>query len=1487
MHRTFLITVISLLAVPLPRAQEPVAVGCGSYAAYPPTYKSRTDAHDGSWATMLETSRLYLDERPSTPIPTNDWWTDLLHSRYANALWSLPTLVKPSAEGVAVHYPSYWIENGTEVKSRTSLTIGAESFTATEAIAADWHDWDVVMRLPGRRGGEMRVTLAHGMPFTWFEFTGLNPTVKFSATPTFYNAYGEEIAGADLVLRHDTSLGVRLGDDVYGLYLPSGASLSYADGVLRIAGAPFLSVGLLPSAAETGTYAEWAYSVPRSTEVSWRYDEPHALLTTIWDVEAENLASPGAPAPVLQGFLPHAYKHAAATDIQYTGYDYLSPRGRLRMAVSDANTFSYSMRFPGIMPQYAAPVPRDAEHSFDPARLRELTERYATEGDFGADTYWGGKGLIQMAMNMTFALETGDTATYETSRRRLRAVMENWLTYTPGEDRYFFAYYPRWGSLVGYEYSYDSDRFNDHHFHYGYMLYAGALLCLNDPDFRAGYGEMLKLVAKDFANWDRTDTRFPIFRTLDPWAGHSYAGGLGDGANDNGNGQESSSESMQGWGGVYLLGVALGDDAMRDAGIYGWLTESSAVAEYWFDRDHIYPGREHNYDYTLYDHPYNTNITSKGIGWWTWFSGDPLWMHSIQWMPVSPCLNYLSADLGFVKWDYETMERGTSYDWFETRQRGDETLEPLARQSVGNVVLSYLERYDPERAAAIFDRAWDTDMPLARSIDTGHISYYVIHSHLTYGDPDYTVYASIPTANAYRRGDGNVTYMAYNPGPAERTVSFYREGELLRTVRVPAGRRVVCFTAEAQAASIDLSCPSGKYVAAGGTADLAVRVLDSYGATWPGDLRPALSVAAGAPAVIDADGRLSVGASAVDGTEIRVTATAEGLDPAELVLTVGERPRAVRADITPAIEYTEAGAPLTFQAAISATDGSAVVPQSWSVTDASGATVADGPSFTPVRPGKYTVAVTADGRTFSRTFTVTPPLPDLAAGRAAYSSGEENAGCLTENATDGDRGNRWGSPHSDDQWIYVDLGADCLITRTVIDWETAYAASYAIEVARDGVATAPYTGQYASGERTFEAIADWTPVKTVSGISQPGTDEQTLSATGRYVRIRGIRRGTPYGYSLHELEVHGIPGGAQASDVIGIGIDVPALVDEGRPYAFNAVAWTLGGESTPVEAVWTSTMEGAFAGNVFTAPTYGPATVTATAADGSSATARTMVCESVKMSGVTVEPAYTQIILGQTASLEVTANNQFGGMWQGEFADPEIYEISDPQQPVRATGVSYADGTFGADTPGCYRLDFPGGAQATVDVVALEKANLALGKSATATSVRDGNHASLATDGNAQTRWESDWSDGHSLTVDLEEAYVINRAVIDWEGAFAAVYSILGSLDGESWAELWSTSDGHGGIVEAPFTPTPARYVRLQCDERGTGYGNSIHELEVYGLSRYGSSAGFTETDGNVPVDVYTPQGFVLRRGVSRATALDGLPAGLYIVGNRKIAKIN
>ena len=44
-------------------------------------------------------------------------------------------------------------------------------------------------------------------------------------------------------------------------------------------------------------------------------------------------------------------------------------------------------------------------------------------------------------------------------------------------------------------------------------------------------------------------------------------------------------------------------------------------------------------------------------------------------------------------------------------------------------------------------------------------------------------------------------------------------------------------------------------------------------------------------------------------------------------------------------------------------------------------------------------------------------------------------------------------------------------------------------------------------------------------------------------------------------------------------------------------------------------------------------------------------------------------------------------------------------------------------------------------------------------------------------------------------------------------------------------------------------------------------------------------SDGTLPVDVYSLQGVQLRKNVERGEALEGLPAGIYIVGGKKVVK--
>ncbi|MBO6120387.1 MAG: discoidin domain-containing protein [Kiritimatiellae bacterium] len=978
-------------------AQEILREGDASYASYTPWSKARTFGADGKVVRRGDQSRImqnrpiYLVDKKSFPLPTNDWWTDALVSRWTGNLWSYPAKVVIGASGVRVAFPTYWIDNGTEVKERSAVVVGAKgAFNPDATLVESWHDWDVEMVLRDD-AKSMRTTLVHGSPFTWIEYSG----VKVAVTPE--NGPGE------VVEKSAGGYVLKVGDDHYGVWED---------------GRSYVVIGLLPSRADFSRLAPYATAIIRSTRVDWKYDEKTAELTTTWNVKTEDLTGKAKNPIALQGFQPHHLRRTRPQFKTMDGISWLTPRGEQRIAAGNSLSIVYD--FPGLLPCWAAP--REGDSAASPYRadlFRRLLADYAARGNFGGDTYWGGKGLFQMAGAMMAAREIGDAATFAKARDRLRAQFEDWLTWTPGEDKFYFSYIPRWGGLVGENTSYDSDAFNDHHFHYGYFTWSGALLCLVDEDFKARFGGMLKLIAKDYANWDRTDKRFPLFRTFDPWAGHSFAGGIGDGA---GNGQESSSEAMQGWGGLYLVGLALGDDDMRDAGIFGYVSEARGTAEYWFDRD------RKNIDYTKYTKPYNSNLTCHGVGWWTYFSGDPVWMHSIQWLPNSPALDYLSEDLKFAKWDYDTM-------WGSKHVSGWDG--ELGNASLGNVVLSYLQRSDPEQAAAIFDKLEREGRGVVKNADTGHLTYWATHSHLSWGELDFSVRADFPAARAFVK-NGKRTYMAWNAGKAPRKVRFFD------------AKGATLFTLDAAPGVLSVS----------GRARQAVLSLPA----WDAAAVPKKNVSAPAP-------------------EEKLEVVSFSLGPKSIELAVGHSFK-----LTPSAKDQFGGA-----------------------MPVKGVKLVRKPAFCSLKKGGLLVAdaagegeltISLGGKEATMRVSAKPLSEiDLARGRAARASSQENAGLGAENAVDGDPKTRWGSAHKDGEWIEVDLGDVYTVNRVVLVWENARATDYDIEVSADG--------------------EKWTTAASVRG-GKGGTETVELKpSAARKLRVKGLRRNTGYGISLFSLSVYG------------------------------------------------------------------------------------------------------------------------------------------------------------------------------------------------------------------------------------------------------------------------------------------------------------------------------------------------------------------------------
>jgi hypothetical protein len=121
-------------------------------------------------------------------------------------------------------------------------------------------------------------------------------------------------------------------------------------------------------------------------------------------------------------------------------------------------------------------------------------------------------------------------------------------------------------------------------------------------------------------------------------------------------------------------------------------------------------------------------------------------------------------------------------------------------------------------------------------------------------------------------------------------------------------------------------------------------------------------------------------------------------------------------------------------------------------------------------------------------------------GKPATASSQSSSSFPPAKAVDGDAGTNWTSLTGDDQWIRVDLQARHQIDRVMLYWNSAYGKEYDLQISDDGSA---WTTLYHKSDGTG------------------GSDNLMLKGTGRYVRMKGIKRGTSGAYSLKEFDVYG------------------------------------------------------------------------------------------------------------------------------------------------------------------------------------------------------------------------------------------------------------------------------------------------------------------------------------------------------------------------------
>ncbi len=752
------------MATQLPAiAQTPVAVGSGSYASVIP----------GSENVSTDANAVYVLPGVTDPVPTNDWWTPLiLQNMYGTTryhLWAHPLSFTVENYGLAVYYPTYW-SGGTNTNQQmvtpAPVRVGGVSFAPNAEKVKNWGDWTVSFRLQENASKYVDVTIGHGLPYTWLEYTGVSSgLISTDMTTSYYNS----ASGNQLFPFTGNHYGFTWQGRNYAVFAPAGTNFSLANGAVTAAftGADrYLVVAAMPARADLPTFLQYAYAVPRNSTVSWNYDEELGELNTTWNLTTQTLQ--GTNTAVLQGFLPHQLKYTGL-NFTPTNIEYLSARGRVRCATG--NNFQIKYKYHGNLSDLPAPeVLAGKPNGYVAAQMNNYISSFSGTmpllGD--ANTYGSGKSLAQFARFAANASVLGN-ANATTLKTKLRSALANWLTYTPGEPHTYFAYLNNFKALMGFDVGFGSEQFNDHHFHYGYHVYAAGVLGLHDPSFLVQYGDMAKLIAKEYANWDRADRRFPLFRTFDPWEGHSWANG-GYGMNPPiGNNQESSSEAMMSWTGIIQLGLASRDQAMTDAGVFGYVTEAAAANEYWFDRDHENLPAAYGPAGKL-----ACIVGGSNIEYQTFFGTNPIYIHAIQYIPVLPSSYYLVQNDKFA-------EAQTEFDYLRTRSVssgfgdigswGDEW---------NNLALQYASLFNPDWAAA-------NQNVLGNDAGQAGLSYYTLHSNRALGRRSFDYHIGATNSGVfYNPYNNQFTYCAYNPTNAQQTYNVYHNTAIIGVITVAA-----------------------------------------------------------------------------------------------------------------------------------------------------------------------------------------------------------------------------------------------------------------------------------------------------------------------------------------------------------------------------------------------------------------------------------------------------------------------------------------------------------------------------------------------------------------------------------------------------------------------------------------------------------------------------------------------------------------------------
>lgn len=669
--------------------------------------------------------------------------------------------------------------------------LGGSGYTADFVTdAANVYDWnDLGFTLKSEMANKsMDATITHGIPFVYFNMNGLHPILTMDQNATVHNKTGQIVSTFPATL---TAFTLEFDNKTFGVHLPTGSKVNKSKGgdfQIEFTGDKnYVVVSVLPNRSFLSTYDTYARNQPGNISFEYEYIVDQGKIVTTFNLKTKNLDTGAQNQPTLMSFLPHHYRTTDKNFNFISGADYQMFIGKMQTGVS--SSFSLTYHFGGMPPYLPEPLNLSQDRK---ERLNELLTHSSTHFGRNGNTY--AKGFGEQGTMMLMA-KSMDHSGFDLFKNALKSEFADWLTFDPSEKdkkSYYFAKYPNYGALIGFPPGYGSQGFNDLHFHNGYFTVGAARLMMVDKEFKRDYSEMIKLVTKTYANWERyegeddgTANYQPFLRTFDPYLGHSFAGGIGDGG---GNNQESTSEAINSWFGVYMLGVEMNDKAIIDCGAMGYMLENMTAGEYWLNmyNDNFPP---------TYNHEYVGILRTDNLAWGTYFAGDPAWILGIQACPVDFYYQSFSMNPERMEQINSAMfqDRTTFFYDGQPMHTNADPYDNIKQMGpyLGGYHLNILNFIDPETSADWIEQLCNLPGQEGdewRNHFNTTTNYYMSNAMVTYGNPAKGYHTSIPSGAVYKNEKGELTYLLYNATDKNVDVKIYKDGAVIETIKVGAGR---------------------------------------------------------------------------------------------------------------------------------------------------------------------------------------------------------------------------------------------------------------------------------------------------------------------------------------------------------------------------------------------------------------------------------------------------------------------------------------------------------------------------------------------------------------------------------------------------------------------------------------------------------------------------------------------------------------------------